>query len=263
MKLKRRRPRLKTTDRWKDSYYVRAYRLALEGMKDGAIAAALGTSRGTFARWKTERRALSLALKQARGGKVVNTQSFGEYVSGRLPAHLKAIWDGVERADQADNPERRIEALLAGQGEGVRKQIFVHAFVSGNFNKAEACRKANVSYGTVRKWMADPVFVDLMDQVHEMKQDFVEGCLMGLVGQGDTTATVFASKTLNRDRGYDSKKTIVHEGVVQHAHFDIAQLPLKLRKEIMEWAEQNGYGEVAGALPEHVPEAEYTIQGAK
>lgn len=259
MKVKRSKQRLRTTDVWKDSYYVKAYRLALEGRKDGGVAAALGVSKSTFLRWKRTRKALRQALRLARGGEASNTQTFSEYVSGRLPAHLKSIWDGVERADQSDNPERRIEALLAGQGEAVRKQVFVHALVSSNFNKAEACRKANVSYSAVRKWMVDPLFVDLMDQVHEMKQDFVEGCLMGLVGQGDTTATVFASKTLNRDRGYDTKKTIVHEGVVKHAHFDIAQLPLDLRKQIMEWADSNGFT----ALPEYVPEAEYSVKGGK
>lgn len=261
MKLKRPKFRLKPTRKWRDSYYVKAYLLALEGRKDGAVADALGVARDTFLSWKRDRKALRHALRLARGGKG-KAQTFGEYVSGRLPAHLKAIWDGIEVAEQRDNPERRIEALLAGQGENVRKQIFVHALVSANFNKAEACRRANVGYSTVRKWMADPVFVELMDQVHEMKQDFVEGCLMNLVGAGDTTATVFASKTLNRDRGYDSKKTIVHEGVVQHAHFDIAQLPLPLRKQIMEWAEGNGYGDVL-ALGEHVPEAEYTVKEGK
>lgn len=256
MTVKRPKKKTREPEKWRDSLYVKCYRLALEGLKDGGIAKALGVSRVTFLRWRRQRKALRLALKEARGGLAKSrTQTFSEYVSGRLPDHLRPLWDGIERAEQRANPERRIEALLAGQGEDVRKQVFVHALVSSNFNKAEACRRANVSYSTVTKWCADPLFVQLMDQVHQMKQDFIEGCLMGLVAQGDTTATIFASKTVNRDRGYDVKKTVVHEGLVQHAHFDFEQLPLKLKKDILDWAEQNGH-----ALPEHVPDAEYEVK---
>jgi transposase len=254
VKVKGKTGRHRAPAKWKDSYYVRAYRLAVEGATDGGVAAALGVSRVTFLKWKKRRKALRLALKWARGGLGKSrTQTFSDYVSGRLPDHLREVWDGLEKAEQHANPERRIEALLAGQGEDVRKHIFVHALVAANFNKAEACRRANVGYGTIRKWLADPVFVELMDQVYEMKKDFIEGCLMGLVAQGDTTATIFASKTLNRDRGYDVKKTVEHVGTVSHAHFDFTELPVGLRKQILEWAEQNGK---AHALPEHVEDAE-------
>lgn len=259
--MKTARPKKRSAEprQWADTLYVKCYRLALEGLKDRGIAHALGVNESTFLRWKRQRKALRVALKLARGGlDKSRTQTFTDYVSGRLSDELRPVWDGIERAEQHSNPERRIESLLAGHGEAVRKQIFVHALVNANFNKAEACRKANVSYTTVSKWCADPLFVQLMDQVHQMKQDFIEGCLMNLVGQGDTTATVFASKTVNRDRGYDVKKTVVHEGLVKHEHaaFDYNELPLSIRKQIVEWWESKGNA----ALPEHVPDADYTVK---
>lgn len=263
MKTKRPKKKILRPTRWKDSYYVKAYMLAREGMKDNKIAAALGVSRVTFLKWKRERKALRWSLKQARKTSGSRAAAFGDYVARRLPDHLKPVWDRLEATDDMDNPERRVEALLSGHGEDVRQHLFVHAFVSSNFNKAEACRRVNVSLKTLNRWMQNEEFVQLCDQLFEMKKDFVDGQLMGLVASGDTAATIFAAKTLLKDRGYDTKQTVEHTGQVKHSHINFESLPLNLRKEILAWAEKNGHDDTQmGMLPSHqdADDAEFEVK---
>lgn len=243
MRLKRPKKRLRKPEKWRDTHYVKSYRLALDGLTDGKIAEALGVSRVTFHKWRKERKALRLALKSARTKMNGSRQAtFSDYVARRLPPHLVPVWERLNAADEMVNPERRAEEILAGQGEGVRKHLFVHAYVSSNFNKAEACRKANVSGKVLKEWVRDVEFAQLLDQVLEMKKDFVDGCLMGLVAQGDTAATIFAAKALLKDRGYDTAKTVRHEGTVDVAHtVEFEKLPLELRTQILDWSEKNGH----------------------
>lgn len=254
MKTKKRKTVKRKPVRWRNSFYVKAYMMAVEGMKDGKIAAALGVSRVTFLKWKKGDKALRWSLKQARRRLGKNrAATFSDYVNNRLPEHLRPLWVQLEATDTQSNPERRIEALLAGHGEDVRKHLWVHAFVSSNFNKAEACRRANVSYKTLGNWLQDEEFVQLCDQLFEMKKDFVDGCLMGLVAQGDTSATIFAAKALLKDRGYDTKQVVEHTGSVRHSHVNFEDLPLELRKQILAWAEENGRDDVGRhMLPSHV-----------
>lgn len=85
---------------------------------------------------------------------------------------------------------------------------------------------------------------------------------MGLVKQGDSAATIFASRTLNRDRGYDPKLTVEHTGQVQHSHVlsletIIPQLSPKAQREILAAIEKAE----AKQLPAHeeVEDAEYEV----
>lgn len=254
-------PTMKT--RWKNSYYVKSYLYARDGYSDAKIAKALGVSRVTFLKWRRGDKALRVALKKGRAPGTALSTSFSDYVAHRLPDSLRPLWDNLCAADDELNPVRRVEALLAGRGEEVRQHLFVHAFVVSNFNKAEACRRTNVSPKTLRTWAADPQFAALLEQVAEMKKDFVDAGLMGLVAQGDTAATIFAAKTLLRDRGYDTKQVVEHRHQGQ-VEFKLEMLPLDLRTQILDWADRNGYGEaVAGALPAHVEDADYTVKEPK
>ena len=51
---------------------------------------------------------------------------------------------------------------------------------------------------------------------------------MGLIEEGDTSATIFANKTYNRDRGYGATTDVFvkHSGVVDHNLLDISDLEL-------------------------------------
>lgn len=257
MKVKRKKP-LDNAPKWRDTFYVRAYILAREGLKDGAVAAALGVSRLSVVKWKKRNKAFRVALKLARKPHLSKTEAFNEFVLGRLPDRLKPLWDRLHAAETTANPERRTEELLAGQGEHVRQALFAHAFFAANFNKAEACRRAGVSYAAVKKWMTDPAFQELMGVLQEARKDFVEGCLLNLVAGGDTAATIFASKTINRDRGFDTSKKIVEHrvsGAVDHA-ISFEEMPVDIQRQIMAWADSTGKTPAALALSEHVEDAE-------
>lgn len=216
-------------EKWSDIYYVRIYRLARQGFSDTQIGKTLGVDKVTFYRWRDSNPAVQDALAQARTEED-GAGNLAEYVHGRLPPSLQELWAEIMEVDQLKDDSvymrrKRVEKLLADKGRRVKQQLWLHALVHSNFNKFDACRKVNVSRGTVQNWIkGDPKFMELMDAVIEMKKDFAEGCLFGLVGQGDVTATVFVNRTLNRDRGYDPKITIVNEGTVKHAHYDINKI---------------------------------------
>lgn len=51
----------------------------------------------------------------------------------------------------------------------------------------------------------DPEYAAAYAELTELKKDFVESKLLKLVNDGDTAATIFAAKTLCKDRGYVEK----------------------------------------------------------
>lgn len=200
--------------KWKDTNYVTVFQLARQGMADTAIATALGVNRVTFYRWRDSNPTLQDALDRART-KEAGAGNLAEYVHGRLPAKVQKLWDEIMEVDKAENhgyrPRRkRLMKVLAREGRTIRQQLWLHALINSNFSKSEACRKTNIPRTQVQYWIEnDENFLELADYVIEVKKDFVESGLMSLIAAGDSPATVFASKTLLRDRGYDSKVTVV------------------------------------------------------
>jgi len=221
---------------WNDKYYVECYELAKQGCKNSQIAKILGVPIDTFKRWISERPALKDALKRARGGNEgTKTETFIEYVYNRLPEHIKSLWDELEQANKKGNSLQRIEALLKDKGKKTLQHLYVHALISSNFNASEACRRLNISMSRVKGWMADPDFAQLIDEVLEHKKNICESALMGLVMQGETSAVIFANRTLNRDRGYGDKTEHIHThaGGVLHGHVDVDALPIELRRQLL------------------------------
>jgi transposase len=206
--------------KWDDSHYVKVYEMARSGMTKNEISKALGVDRETWSKWVKIRPALAEALR--RGHSPSGEQSgekFFEYVYKRLPRHLQRVWAALEVYEEEGAAEEMIESLFEDRGVRARQHLWVHALVASNFNASEACRRVNVTRNTLEGWVQhDPGFAELIDHLHQMKKDFAEGCLFGLLARGDTAATIFANRTLNRDRGYDPKVTVVHEGLVGHLH---------------------------------------------
>jgi len=226
---------------WKPEFAIDAYELAREGLSDEKIAAALGVSPATIQLWKRKRPGFRYALKQARKGasKCVHTEDFREYVYNRLPPRLQALWDLLQECEEEPNAVQRIEALLANEGKNTRQHLFLYALSHYNFSQSAARRALNLSRDIVRYWTKfDPDFAALIDELHQAKKDFFESALVGLVARGDSPATIFANKTLNRDRGYGEKIEHEHTGAVQHnlsvVAVDDLQLPLEVRKQILD-----------------------------
>lgn len=234
---------------FKSHYCVRVYELARTGLSNTSIARALGVDRGTLKLWLKGKPELKEALVAGRsrkpGAQRWAGETFHEFVYRHLPENLQGLWDQIVAADQEDNPERKIRTLMQGQGKRTRQYLWLHALVCANFNRNEAHRKTCISRVRVDEWIEqDPDFAELINQVQEMKKDFIEGCLIGLISQGDSAATIFASKTLLRDRGYNPQVSIDvnHGGTVKHAHLSLdsilTALPIETQREVLKAVRQ-------------------------
>lgn len=248
----------KRDGRWQERFVFEGYRLARTGAANSEIAAALGVAPATLKRFLRDHSALAEALEAARGDHH-GVEQFQEYVYGRLSPELKALWDKLRRLEQEPNGVARVEAMLERAGMRARQHLFVHALISYNFNPSDACRAVNVSRRTFDRWRrTDPEFVELVDEIHWHKRNFFEGHLCALVAAGNASATVFANKSLNADRGYATKVTV--EGSVRHVHavvsVDDLGLDLETRKKILEAyrAKQGPITVDAPALPAYEPQ---------
>jgi transposase len=229
---------------WKDENYILAYELAKSGMSEIKMAQALGVSTVTLRKWKDTKPALRFAIEKAssNGGSenMSTVQDFHEYIYQKLPSHLAKIWDEIQAVEHEDNSILKIEAMLKGAGKRGRQHLFLHALVTSNFNVSRACSMMNMSRKTFENWVTnEPEFGELMQEIDFHKKNFFEAALIGLVAGGDSSATIFVNKTINRDRGYNDKIELDVRGSVQHEHLhahipmDELNLSLDVKREIL------------------------------
>ncbi len=119
-----------------------------------------------------------------------------------------------------------------------KQYLYVHALIVNHFNATVASSITGVSRDRASQWCREPKFREMVLHIQEMKKDFVEGSLMGLVAQGDSAAVIFANKTLNSDRGYNPSKKLEVTGSIEHSHsvsWDtvLEMLPIATRKEVL------------------------------
>lgn len=207
---------------FKPEWYVESYKLSRSGLSDKKIAAALGISYMTFYRYKKEDKTLQKALDDGRQGGVKPMESFRDYVFHRLPENLKEIWDEIQACDaEEDSPITHLENYLSEAGLRGRQHLFLYALVHYNFSISDACRAVNIRRSTFNDWMGDYEFAELIKEINQAKKDFFEAALVGAVKNGETSAIIFANKSLNSDRGYgasEKKVKVSVEGSVDHAH---------------------------------------------
>jgi hypothetical protein len=215
--------------KFKDEYYVRTYELRRSGKVNSkaGLARELGVKEDTLAKWFRQRPALRDAWDRADPHQGVGT-TLVKYIYDRLPPRLQLLWDDIELAERDANGNAKIRALFADEGRRAQQQLFLHAVVNFNFNLSSALRKCCITKSTYDEWVRDPGFAKLVEELQWHKKNFVEGHLMSLIAAGDSPATIFANKTLNRDRGYADKSTVEHVGTIQHNHagFDLGALGL-------------------------------------
>lgn len=242
---------------WQESHYLAAYKLAKSGMPDSRIATALGVSLRVFQGWLKKKPALVQALEDGRGK--TGKSEFKDYVYGRLPKSLRELWDKIVEIEESspDDHEEAVEKLFEGRGVRARQQLYLYAVAHGNFNASEARRKTNVSYSRYRHWLDnDPEFKKLIEGLHEVKKDFFEGSLIQMVAKGDAACTIFANKTINRDRGYEERGNlnVTVDKTVTHRH-EVDVLSIELRRKLLEEIEQREMGKLMDRSGEKESEA--------
>lgn len=241
--------------KWSDDLYVTFYELARSGLSDKEMAEAAGASEAGLSKWKRERPALRNAIKRGRGkasGGVNGQQTFQDWIYKRLNPRLQKIWDEIVNCDMEPNGIQRIEAVMGACGIRARQSLFIHALIHNNFVLNRALHQVCISRATVERWInEDADFAALHQSMSAMKKEFFEGALIDLVAAGETTAVIFANKTLNADMGYSEKYQHEHNhnhsgtiGIIGHIAIDSLNLPLDTRKAVLKAIEHR-----AASLP--------------
>lgn len=242
--------------KWRDDLAFRLYDLFKAGMTLSTAAGVMGVRTETLSRWVQDIPLAKAARAAADAARAAESMSFQDYAYNQLPSHLRPVWEKIMAAGEDPDPVARIEAALAGQGAVGRQYMFIHALIHSNFNVSEASRLTNLDRRTFQLWMKnDAGFADIIDELHHSKKDLVEGKLIELVKNGDTSAVLFASRTLNKDRGYGDSKSIKIDQTTTHKHLidiDELDLSLEVRKAILEAMRKQRSPEALGS-PVDVP----------
>jgi transposase-like protein len=228
--------------KWTDENYVKCYLLAAEGKSYKSIARSLGVEEYVMKQWMEDMPALRKAYNDGkeRHGTRGEESEFFQYVHKHLPERVRKVWDQIMAVQDAEDCFDRMEAILSSKGKRMRQHLFIHALISRNFDPSKACTAVGISMDTVNLWKnADEGFAKLLDEVQQHKKNFFEGALVRLVKKGDVSATLFANRTLNRDRGYGDKTQIEVSGSLNHNHknlinFEDLGLPPEVLRVIYE-----------------------------
>ena len=226
--------------KWKDVFLFRAYALAASGLTETKIAGVLGVSVSTLMVWERKKKLFRMALKEGRRknkGDDGVVFSFNDYVYKRLSKPMKRVWERINALDKANVGVEKIERILAEGGKTMRQHLFFYAWTVSKFSISTALRKVNISRSTFEKWKErDSDFADLVDEINWHKKNFFEDHLAKLIAGGDSSATIFANRTVNRDRGYNEKTELDIKGdiAVNTLDIDSLDLPIDVRKIILE-----------------------------
>jgi len=157
-----------------------------------------------------------------------------KYVLGNLSKEAREIWKDIHLTLEEDLP--RTPRVMRTASLKLKKEIFLHAMVSGSYNISKACAMAGVTPVDHDSWIqADPRFKMLMGEIHQHKKDFFESKLVDLCALGHPSAIIFVNRTLNADRGY-TERLQIENGSESSGNFNLAELDLDIetRKKILE-----------------------------
>lgn len=226
--------------------YLKAYQAARAGMSKKETAAAIGVSVTMLDKFMEENEDFADAIKKGRSeakGKS-GYDELKDFCYGRLPPRARKLWDRVDAVDKLDHEENPDKPALmeeawraiAVQPELVRMKLFLHALVATNFTVTAACRVVGMAKSEIDRWVREsPAFAELFAGVQEAKKDFFEGGLVRLVRAGDSAATIFANRTVNRDRGYGEKIVVDSHKTQEITHrVKVDDLPIEVRRYLLD-----------------------------
>ena len=226
--------------KWKYKYLAQTYELMKGGMSETKAAQVLGIAFWTFRSWKKKKpyfKAIVQAAKKAYKGNNGKVLGWTDYVYKQLSDEEKILWRKINKCDSLKNGVERIEALFKDGGLRIRQKLFIHAWLVSNFSLSQALRKANISRGTFKLWKNnDPGFAELTEDIQWYYKEWVQDHLTQLIAFGDSSATIFANRTLNRDRFPEKSALDVNlKGTLQQTVVDLSKLklPLKTKKQIL------------------------------
>ena len=96
------------------------------------------------------------------------------------------------------------------------KDDFLKVFEKALGNVSVACTNFGIDRVTFYNWYnADEQFRTACDAVKEKRKDFIESALDKRIQAGDTTAIIFAAKTLCKDRGFTEKMELEQKQTIE------------------------------------------------
>lgn len=223
--------------KYNDTIPVRTYELLRSGMSLAKCGKLFGVSGTSFFGWIKKYPALKDAVDRAQQYKKgEGGDTFRQYVFGRLDPEARLVWKKMHRYEGCRS-ENKIRAMLEKRGKLVRQSLFFYALIHANFNVSVALRKVCLSHAQFQAWMQrDSDFNKLVKEIDWHKGNYFEGALMKLVRDGDSAATIFASKTFNRNRGYNDKVEVdIHiEHKISPLQQSLEGLSVEDRKRILD-----------------------------
>lgn len=226
-----------------DKLYVRVYQLAREGIPLKEIAFDAGVSLPVFKKRKNIDEALDDAYTQGhdeyRNPKVTN--SLKEFILNRLSDKGRSIWTDITKYEFTKDEELKISLfdsynkaldVLYNSSDDVKKELYLNYFCTFNYNGSRARQICGITNDKFKEWMFDENFVMLLEEMHTHKKDFVDDHFYKLIREGSESATLYAQKTLNADRGFGEKASRIEiSGSIVHSHkmvVDLSELDLDL-----------------------------------
>lgn len=231
-----------------------AYQASLVSTSDKEIAVNMGISEAKLKAWKLEYPAVYRAIIAARSSTAANgatAMAMTQHISNSLPPELKKLWEELNGDDVT--AKEAVMFNMATRGDYDKQRLLVHALAVTRFDLTKCCQMLDIPKAKLDTWIKnDPRFVQLYEEIHFQKQNFLESALMKKVANGDTKAIIFANQTLNRDRGYG--QTVKVEGTVNHVHavIDVTKLDLDVetKSKILLAVKQAGMVDLDGLLIE-------------
>jgi hypothetical protein len=213
---------------FKIKYVIDIYALAREGLNDKTIGKHFGLTPAGFCGWKKTKASVRYALKRARSDRLkTKAIDWTAYIRNKIPPKLIPIWDDITEYEREENGYAKIKLLLNGKSKRVRQHLLVYALLACGFNVTKALSKTAISRKTFDYWLEnDPDFCALINEVELTKKDFFEEGLINLVKQGDSPATIFANRTMNRDRGYNESLDVRSSATISVLPIALSELNL-------------------------------------
>lgn len=242
---------------WKDELWVKIYELAKSGLRNEAIAKAIGVRELTLRRWIKNRPALKKCLEEARKTQTeISEAPFREYIFQKLSPEMKKLWEEINELDSHDSGVAILDAIFKKRGVRARQHLFLHSLICSNFNLSKACRKVGISLSRLNRWRRDdPDFAELIAEMNFHKGNFFEEALVKLVKSGDPSAVIFVNKTYNKDRGYSEKVNVEvtekNQGMIDISELDV---PIEVRRTLLKALREKTEGKKTGEV---LPSIEY------
>ncbi len=100
------------------------------------------------------------------------------------------------------------------QHKATKKQLFIEAYINNKGHIGKSAKEIGINRVTYYKWLKEPKFKQLMEEVDEYHWDSIEEHINRLAKDGNPQLLMFLAKTKLKNRGYveKSEQSIEHKG---------------------------------------------------